>query len=119
MISVRRDYYIRSDYDYEITVRDKHDVLLIVDRDLGGISVTNNIEKIVDRIARENNIDPSGFKILYYDSDGIWDGWDYKTKKFVFVGEKKLRKAVDKYVRGIVDPKQKINGDTESRHLEN
>ncbi len=60
-----------SDYDYSISGSDSP-VLVIIDRNLGRRSVTNNIEAILAKIQRETSIKPQ--TIIYRDSDGCYDG---------------------------------------------
>jgi hypothetical protein len=82
----------KADYTYEIIRIDGRQVLSIVDEDLGNTSVTNCIEDVVEEIAdKEAALDLNTCHIVYRDSMGIWDGFDYKTKSFLYLG------AHDKY----------------------
>jgi len=51
-------------------------VLVIIDLDIGGMSVTNNIEAILRQIGDEHNLDIQrlDIPIVYRDSDGHFDG---------------------------------------------
>lgn len=73
----------KSDYDY--VVKKDEFLLAIVDKNLGGMSVTNNIENVVDEIANVEQINPEDYQIVYRDSQGEWDGWNHKTQEFIFL----------------------------------
>ena len=65
-----------SHYEYRID-KAVAPVLVIKDLNLGGKSVTNNIEAIIYKIAKETGSSLeaiSGMKIIYRDSDGYYDG---------------------------------------------
>lgn len=69
----------RSDYEYII----HKGYIAIKDLNLGRMSVTNNIECVVQEICAKENIHPYNHKIIYQDSDGIVDGFDWKTQSFI------------------------------------
>ncbi|WP_445453130.1 hypothetical protein [Flavobacterium sp. 25HG05S-40] len=71
----------KSDYIYKIHQVDK--VIEIEDLNLGKMSVTNNIENVVDEIAKKEEINRDDFKVIYRDSVGNWDGYNTKTKEFI------------------------------------
>lgn len=75
-------YNSSADFDYKMGVFEGKNVLLILDRNLGNRSVTNDIENVVDDIATYEGIVPEEFLILYRDSDSNWDGWDASTRRF-------------------------------------
>ena len=60
----------RSNYEWEI----QEGILCIVDQNLGGTSVTNDMENILTEIYlySDNSIKKMG--IVYRDSEGVWDG---------------------------------------------
>ena len=60
----------RSNYTYKIG----SNYLFITDLNIGGKSVTNDIENVLDDISKELNISLDNFKILYMESDGVVDG---------------------------------------------
>jgi len=60
---------MKAKYTYEYV----DDVLVIVDK-LGPRSVTNDIENILRTIHLNDAIDLTGKKIVYRDSEFIWDG---------------------------------------------
>lgn len=86
----------RSEYDYDI----QGSVIAITD--LGGMkSVTNDIENVLDDIRIERNIDLSKFKIMYKDSQGIWDGvTPTNPVSFFPLNERDFSKAKDKLLSG-------------------
>lgn len=83
----------RADFLYRTEVLDGQKVLLIVDQNLGNMSVTNDIENVVEDIAGKENIYLNDHLIIYKDSMGMWDGWDAKAQNFFF-----LRSSVMRYV---------------------
>jgi hypothetical protein len=50
------------------------DVIAIVDLDLGNRSVTNDIENVLRKIEYYHQGPITAFKIMYRDSEGVWDG---------------------------------------------
>ncbi len=75
--------------------------LCIIDYDNGGISVTNNIESIVDFIIEENP-EAKEFKniyIIYRDSSKSWDGYERKTEDFVPLCCETQEEAIEKYLK--------------------
>lgn len=74
----------RAQFLYKIGEIQGFKMLLIVDKNIGGRSVTNDIENVVDDIAEKEGIDPRQYFIAYKDTDGNWDGWDYMTTGFFF-----------------------------------
>ena len=59
------------------------DCLFIADLNQGGMSVTNDIENIVENECNKAGKIADDLLIVYCDSEGIWDGWDNKTEVFV------------------------------------
>lgn len=72
----------KSDYAYTLVRYAGHDCLLIEDLDLGGRSVTNDIENVVKEIEAKEQIDASDYTIVYKDSEDSWDGWS-KQDSFI------------------------------------
>lgn len=79
-------YKSKSNYTYEISVYKGINVISIQDQGGEFMSVTNNIENVVDDIAKLELIDPVKYKVIYRDSLGIWDGWDTKEQIFYWLG---------------------------------
>lgn len=79
----------RSAYSYEI-----HDnVVAIEDEDMGGMSVTSNIESVIEEIAAQESIDPEHYAWIYRDTEGMWDGFDPLTNTFYRIGAETLSEA--------------------------
>ena len=78
----------RSDYKYHIRHKNKQHFILIEDENKGRVSVTNNIENVVEEIATMEGINPVEFHIVYRDSDGTWDGYNFSTKQVLVLNQK-------------------------------
>lgn len=72
----------RADFEYHLTRFEGKPTLLIRDLNLGGCSITNNIENVVGEIAEAAKISPEMHIILYRDSLGQWTWWNYLTNVF-------------------------------------
>lgn len=72
----------RAQFLYRIGEYQGNKWLLIWDKNLGAISVTNDIENVVEDIADHEGIDPLEYTIVYRDSEGNWDGWNHLTQSF-------------------------------------
>jgi len=59
-----------SDYTYSV----EGETILIIDKNIGGRSVTNNISNVLKDISYKEGIDPKIYNIAYKDSMGNWDG---------------------------------------------
>jgi hypothetical protein len=84
----------RTDYTYKLL----DGLLSIVDLNLGRVSVTNCIEDVVEEICEKENADPLNMYIVYKDTEGIWDGWDHRTKRFIPLGSKDNISAIFKLI---------------------
>lgn len=90
---------VKADYRWGI----KNDVLWIVDLNRGGMSVTNCVEDVVGEIyyvisQPESILEPEKVKrmrIIYQDSEGMWDGWDNKRQEFIHIQASSLDSAID------------------------
>lgn len=67
---------MRSDFSYHTRESQKTKVLVIIDLNKGGMSVTNNVEEVVKSIAAELGEKTLMMPIIYRDSEGIYDGID-------------------------------------------
>jgi hypothetical protein len=67
---VRRQAETHADFTYSI----HGNVISIVDLNLGNRSVTNDIERVLRKIEHYHQGSIAGFKIMYRDSQNIWDG---------------------------------------------
>lgn len=61
----------RAKYTYTI----EDGFIAIIDQDCG-MSVTNDIENVIAEIEKKENIHWIDYKIIYQDTEYIWDGWD-------------------------------------------
>jgi hypothetical protein len=79
-VIVRRQAETHADFKYSIS----GNVISIVDLDLGNRSVTNDIESVLRKIEHYHQGSIGGFRIMYRDSEGIWDGilWEGRAHLF-------------------------------------
>ncbi len=82
----------RADYVYTLT----DDVLSIIDLDQGGKSVTNDIDNVIADVSAIEGVDPQDLKVVYRDSDGIWDGYDPVKCRFIPLRETTETGAIGK-----------------------
>ena len=73
--------------------------ICIIDLDNGGKSVTNDIKNIIKEIEDENNFFLDSFKIVYRDSEGIWDAVILNSNgiRFLSLNVKTNEEAKEKY----------------------
>lgn len=88
----------KANFTYKVTEMIARQVIVIEDQDLGSMSVTNDIENVILDIANIENINPTQYMIVYKDSDGIWDGFDATTGRFVALCSNSSLEAVKKYI---------------------
>jgi hypothetical protein len=71
----------QADFAYSMTL----DLIKIVDLSLGNRSVTNDIENVLRKIEIWHQGPVTGFRIMYRDSNGYWDGvrWDGEHATFL------------------------------------
>ena len=83
-----------SDYDFGIT----GNVLWIKDLNAGNMSVTNDMENVLESIDKELDyaLSKKRYLIVYCDSEGTWDGIYYHEKMadFIIMNEKSLESAI-------------------------
>jgi hypothetical protein len=74
----------------------------ITDLDLGNKSVTNDIENVLRKIEYWHQGPIKGYRIMYRDSEGIWDGvqWDGRRASFFALQETKEALARKKLLKG-------------------
>lgn len=87
----------RSTYSYNICTTQGINFILIVDKNVG-MSVTNDIENVIEEIALKEKIDLDIYNVLYQDSTGKWDGFDYKNGRFFFLGASTADEAVEQFL---------------------
>lgn len=66
----------------------------ITDLDQGSMSVTNDIETVVDEICSREHIDAKDYKWIYRDSNGVWDGWNPAKSLFIILRTKDEAEAI-------------------------
>lgn len=85
----------KSDYTYSIQTYNQRPFIVIEDLNKGGMSVTNNIEYIIDEIAQKERLNPVEHFIIYRDSEGQWDGFNYATGLFVHLAKFNYKDAAE------------------------
>jgi len=84
----------KSDYKYEIL--SKQQIIIIEDLDKGNMSVTNDIENVVEQIFMKEKLSSNdNYKIIYKDSRGKWDGYNQNTGRFIFLKVTDKQQAID------------------------
>lgn len=71
----------KSQYSYKV----HEGVVSIVDEE-GRVSVTNNIEEVIQDICWENEIDPLNYVWVCMDSYGVWAGYEPEFDNFYRIG---------------------------------
>lgn len=89
----------KSDYSYKKIIRDGYTVVIIIDLNLGGLSVTNDIENVVEYICKKDKLKKEDCAFIYRDSLGTWDGWNPKTGWFIALSTRKEKEAINKIVK--------------------
>jgi hypothetical protein len=79
---IRRQWKTQADFTYSIF----GNVISIIDLDLGNRSVTNDIETSCGSSI-------VGFKIMYRDSEHIWDGIDWDGKRASFFALREIEEG--------------------------
>lgn len=91
----------KCSYTYSVVRHRGYLILVLVDANDGSLSLTNGIEDVIDELRL--NLIPFPDFVIYKDTDGAWDGWDYKGNDFIFIflntdeKEDALDKIVDYY----------------------
>lgn len=89
----------RADYTYALRELNGHKFICIIDQNRGNMSVTNDIENVVDEILGREKIIASDHLIVYRDSDGSWDGWDHSTRAFVHLNSRDQYQSMSNYLK--------------------
>jgi hypothetical protein len=79
----------QADFSYTMTL----DLIKIVDLNLGNKSVTNDIENVLRKIEGWHQGSIAGFKIMYRDSDGYWDGINWNGQHATFFALRETSEA--------------------------
>lgn len=90
---------MKSDYDYSVETVQGKNCIIITDLDQGNTSVTNNIDNVIEEIARIEEIDPAEHLIVYRDSTKTWDGYDYTGRNFVALNAHSSNMAISRYIK--------------------
>jgi hypothetical protein len=89
---IKRQAETDADFTYSIF----GNVISIVDLNLGNRSVTNDIERVLRKIEYYHQGSIVGFKIMYRDSEGVWDGIEWNGEHALFFA---LRETVEERAR--------------------
>jgi hypothetical protein len=88
----------RSDYRHGLEEYAGRNVLVIEDLNLGKMSVTNDIESVIEEIAQREMLNPVEYMIVYRDSKGVWDAYEFSTKEFIVLVQSNWYAAVRSYI---------------------
>ncbi|MCK5317707.1 MAG: hypothetical protein KAJ55_07320 [Anaerolineales bacterium] len=73
-MKLRLDMVVRTvRADFELHVDEHRLEIRIVDKDLGGMSVTNDLERVLALVATRVQRSLEDYEIFYRDSTGTWD----------------------------------------------
>jgi hypothetical protein len=89
----------KSDFSYTKVKKDGILVIAIVDLNLGGTSVTNDIENVVEAICNKEKISPDDAAFIYMDNLKTWDGWNPKTGWHIALSTVDKKVAINKIVK--------------------
>lgn len=84
----------RANYIHSLRAVEGVNVMVIEDLDIGGVSVTNDMENVVHDIEVMEKVSAEKYMIVYRDSDCVWDGWDARNERFVHLGQDTWQDAV-------------------------
>lgn len=82
-------------YKWEIILHKDRRVLCLTDLNVG-MSLTNNIEEVIEELKKELPAFPT--KIIYKDSEGSWDGWSDERQKFILLFADSKKQALDEII---------------------
>ena len=88
----------KSDYTFVISEVKGQPCIVIKDLNKGRKSVTNDIENVVEEIAQQKGLNPVEHIIVYRDSDGNWDGFNFSTRQFIPLQKTEWLAAVHQYI---------------------
>lgn len=85
----------RADYIYSLEkYRNRIDCIVIEDLNLGSVSVTNEIENIINDISSIEKVKAQQFLVVYKDSTGQWDGYNTISNEFIGLAEDTWHDAI-------------------------
>jgi prophage maintenance system killer protein len=90
----------RSDYIATFRYVDGRQFLMIEDLNKGRMSVTNNIENIVDYVCMNKLQNPCEVYIVYKDSEGMWDGYEFASLHFIPLQKRHWLSAAKQMLQG-------------------
>jgi len=82
-------------YTWEIVLHKSVRILCLVDSNVG-MSLTNNIEEVVEELKKELPAFPS--KIIYKDNEGNWDGWSDAKQQFILLFADNKKQALNEII---------------------
>lgn len=87
----------RAKYSYFVhTAEDGQKTLVLTDEGTGPImSLTNDIENVVEQACLEQDLKTPHVRVVYRDSDGTWDGWNTKTHQFIPLVQDRAEDAIN------------------------
>lgn len=97
----------RAKFTHKLTTQGSRLCLVITDLRLPTdtcLSVTQDIERVVEQIETTERIHAENFIIIYRDTQGVWDGWNAHTQKFVLLAAPDWPAAVVKYIQEALQP---------------
>ena len=89
---IRRQAGTEADFTYSIS----DNVISIVDLNLGNRSVTNDVENVLRKIEHFHQAPIFGYKLMYRDYEGTWDGIQWDGERALFFA---LRETVEERAR--------------------
>lgn len=91
----------RADFRYRVISEAGDKILLIVDLDLGGRSVTDDIDNVVADICNlEQTTEYDYFLIAYRDSMGRWDEYD-PTTNAIRPLSKEGKETIEEHIKSV------------------
>jgi hypothetical protein len=92
----------KANFTHRIEKYSGQEVIVIEDLNMGNMSVTNDIENVINDIEMIENIDAHSMIIVYRDSEGVWDGFDYENGDFISLNKNNWRAAVHHYMKNLI-----------------
>jgi len=65
----------KAHFLYKVVKIKDHDVVFVIDQNLGGRTVTSDMHYIAADLVQAEKLNTRGFTIIYRDSEEKWDGW--------------------------------------------
>lgn len=90
----------KSAFEYELGSIQGHKYIAITDLNIGSMSVVKDIKNIIQEIQFTTQVkyhDLANYLVLCKDEDGVWDGYDPISDKFIDLAKLNLQAAFEKY----------------------